>query len=691
MSFYIKGDTRPVLGKNVYTLMSTIDPHVKKKIELYIDPNANNTPKVDLSRIVKQRWELLKKGKQILDLGNDGGVTFNQSSLGIEYTIKVFFTDAFGISSSTTLDLIPIAGKPSIQNLKWQDEYYEDLNGRAIAYLDNVRLYIHTLNIPVGDTLEVTIWEDEGLDGHDKKSRNMGTCKTTRVDRYGKSELFFNNLKLYQKILNDKDYINEDMHEFYAEVKYKGKIDVIEDKIQLKVFNNLVKRVERPKSNSPMVVHIPDKLKKPENKKGVKVNINVFFDGTLNNSNNTDARLVYEKKKKGLPLTPKETKAAEAYKKNKENGSSYDNYYSNIAILHQMNIADNKNKEIKIYLEGEGTEDYQVDDTDGYAFGSGKTGIPAKVNKAFVKIKNDIEKLTEKKIITEKEFIKEIELTVFGFSRGAAAARHFIALKYKIQDKYDIESSNFSVKFAGLFDTVSSYHDAHSLVTGAVNKDFENDVDELKLKMEGVKKVFHLTAADEYRENFSLTTIEHSIAAGVGYELEIPGAHSDVGGGYGEIENETRYFRDEPDFKNIQKVLLEQGWYTPEQLNYPMKSEQAGKPYGGTRTGIPNSYQYIGLVIMVKMAEKHGLNFDKTLIEGSKDAIYRVPDDLVFAKENLINYALKNDGAHSLKATIREEHLKPIRNKYLHRSTSNALGKGGRYKDGKPYRKPIKG
>lgn len=591
MSFYIKGETRPLLGKNVYKLMSTIDPQAKKTIELYIDPKADRTQKADPSKIVKQRWTLYKRGKLFFDLGNDGGVTFNQASLGVAYKIEVIFTDAFGVSGSASLEISPVAGKPSIQNLKWQDQYYEDLNGRPIAYLDNVRLFIHTLNIPIGDTLQVTIWEDEGLDGHDKKSRNMGTYNTTRVDKYGKAELYFTNIKLYQKILNDKDYINEDMHEFYAQVKYNGKLDVIEDKIQLKVFNSLVKRIEQPKSNSVLKVSIPDKQKKPENKKGVKVNINLFFDGTLNNGNNTDARLAYNKKKKGITLSPDELKAAEAYREKHKEGSSYENYYSNIAIMHQMNLGDNKNKEIKVYIEGEGTEDYKGDDTDGYAFGSGRTGIPAKVNISFLKIKKEIEKIYDKKYIEKDEFINEIELTVFGFSRGAAAARHFIALKYKLQDEYNIESAKFLVNFVGLFDTVSSYHDAHSLITGAANKNFDNDVDELKLKMEGVKKVFHLTAADEYRENFSLTTIEHSIAAGVGFELEIPGAHSDVGGGYGEIEDETRYFSNEPDFKNIQQVLQQQGWFTREQLNYPMRSEQAGKPYGWTRIGIPNSYQ----------------------------------------------------------------------------------------------------
>ena len=66
---------------------------------------------------------------------------------------------------------------------------------------------------------------------------------------------------------------------------------------------------------------------------------------------------------------------------------------------------------------------------------------------------------------------------------------------------------------------------------------------------------------------------------------------------------------------------------------------------------------------------------------------YAVPADLQEAKSSLVAYAEKSDGAVSKKATIPIEHLKPIRNKYLHRSTSDSIGKGGRYKDGKPYRK----
>jgi hypothetical protein len=676
MSIYIKGDTRPVLGKNIYTLM---------------------LPKGDVKNDKKERqhWRLLQKGKQILDLGIDGGVTFNQSSLGIVYTLEVVYTDVNGVKSIARLDVIPVGGKPSIQNLKWQDQYYNDLNGRFVGYMDNVRLFIHTLNIPVGDTLEVTIWEDEGTDGHAESSRNMGTYNTSRVDKYGKAELYFNNIKVYQQILNDKDYINESQHEFYTEVKYRGKINTIQDTIQLKIENKLQKMVEIPKTNSVVKVFVPDKQKKPENKMGVKVTVNVFFDGTLNNMKNTEARLAYQEEKGNKTLS----KEAKAFMNNDEDDSSYDNYFSNIAIMRKLNPPDLKNRIIPIYIEGEGTLDQNKDDIMGYAFGSGDvSGIPIKVSNAFSKIDSEINSLKNKNYIKANEFVNEMTVNVFGFSRGAAAARNFVSQRRKIQDTYNLESSKFAIKFVGLFDTVSSYEEEGSFgrYGSGASHDFDNDVEELKLKMEGnVQKVVHLTAADEYRENFSLTNIKSSIAAGVGYELSLPGVHSDIGGGYAEFENENRNLSKEPSYKNIKAELLEQGWYTKEQLHQVETNEGDGTDHFefdlyGIRKSIPLSYQFIPLAIMVTLAEKHDLKFKRKDID-TKGLDYNVPDDLVEAKESLLNYAIANDGAHSKGVTIRAEKLHPIRNKYLHRSTCDSIGKGGRYKDGKPYRKPIDG
>jgi len=700
MNFYIKGDTRPIIGKNIYLLMysKSNNDQEKKGVQFYVNDKENTNRNVDGSKIVKQHWKLLKDGKHFLDLGNDGGVTFCQASLGINYTIVVDFTDVHGAKDTAKLDITPVAGKPSIENLKWQDQYYRDLEGKAISYSDNVRLFIHTLNIPAGDRLDVTIYEDEGTDGHGSSSRNMGTYKSLPVDKYGKAQIYFNNIKVFQKILNDKDFIDEKEHEFYAQVKYKGKIDTIQDDIQLKIINNLKPTVIPPKNNSVAKVAVPDKQKKPENKIGVKVTLNLFFDGTKNNMNNTEARLAYEKKKKGVILTHDEETAAKAYNDNIEKESSYLNYLSNVAILNQVNlsIANDESKEIKIYIEGPGTLNNEKDDFMGYVYGSGDaSGIPIKVNKAFTEITKEIELLKKNKIIKENEFVNEIELTVFGFSRGAAAARSFVSQRRKLQDMYDLESSKLVIKFVGLFDTVSSYSK-----NASATPNFDNDVEGkhgLGLKLEGnIKKVIHLTAADEYRSNFSLTNIKSSILAGVGYELSLPGVHSDIGGGYEENQKiEDRCLSANISiFKEVKKEFIKQGWYTEEQFTQIESNKDDGTDHSefelhGIRKNIPNSYQFIPLIIMIQLAEKYGLKFDKKRTEKGLD--YSVPEDLIEAKNSLLNYAIANDGAHSKAITFKAEKLLRIRNKYLHRSASTSMGMEGRFEEGKPYRKIIEG
>ncbi|WP_281632445.1 phospholipase effector Tle1 domain-containing protein [Flavobacterium luteolum] len=697
MKFYIKGDSRPIIGKSIYSLMytKTAKDQEKKGMQFYVNEKEDNHKEVDGSKIVKQHWTLLKNGKPFLDLGNDGRVTFNQASIGINYTIAVTFTDIHGAKDTVELNVTPVAGTPSIEELKWQDQYYRDLNGKAIGYADNVRLFVHTLNIPAGDRLQVTIWEDEGTDGHTNSSRNMGTYTTSPVDKYGKAELYFNNIKVYQKILNDKDYRDENEHEFYAQVKHIGKIDTIQDTIQLKIINNLKKTIEPPKNNSVAKVTVPDKQKKPKEKVGVKVTVNVFFDGTLNNMKNTEARLAYEKKKKGIILTPDEEIAAKSFKDNDGNESSYDNYFSNIAILHNINTAKNSENKVKVYIEGEGTRNNDKDDVMGYAFGSGdKSGIPLKVNKAFIEIKKKIDKLKADKFIQENQFVNEIDLTVFGFSRGAAAARNFISQRRKLQDMYSLESSKLTIQFVGLFDTVSSYEVEGNFERygSAASHNFD-DVEELKLKLEGnIKKVVHITASDEYRENFSLTNIKSSINAGIGYELSMPGVHSDIGGGYAKIEKEVRKLHLEKGFKNIKETLIKEGWYDREQIVSTTTSSD-GLSYTthvATRT-IPLSYQFISLSIMVKLAENYKMMFDNSLMQKGKKETYKVPDDLEEAKNLLLNYAITNDGAHSKAVTFKNEKLHFIRNKYLHRSTCDSMGKEGRYEDGKPYRKKIDG
>ena len=329
-----------------------------------------------------------------------------------------------------------------------------------------------------------------------------------------------------------------------------------------------------------------DNNKEDSNSKKIKVHIAIFFDGTGNSMMNVKERKAYDAQSK------KVAKRDEYYKKN----DSHLNDLSNVAKLYTIYRA-KKNKgdyDIPIYIEGIGTAPRPVaeitynsqyfetpgiydDSTIGQAFGCGDYGVNGKIERGCKKIKDCILDILKK----ESDPNIEIELTfdAYGFSRGAAAARSFTSrikkpkgdtfsfgnvLKEELEILYDsihapfppkfstikkyltpifskenryqiclmdvldneqIKLSNdIKVTFLGLYDTVSSYGES-----------FNDDVKELALTIDKsiVKQVYQICAADEYRKNFSLTLVEP-----FENNVIIPGAHSDIGGGYSDGKKE---------------------------------------------------------------------------------------------------------------------------------------------------------
>ncbi|RZK28789.1 MAG: hypothetical protein EOO63_10450 [Hymenobacter sp.] len=114
----------------------------------------------------------------------------------------------------------------------------------------------------------------------------------------------------------------------------------------------------------------------------------------------------------------------------------------------------------------------------------------------------------------EYTYVNKVTIDVFGFSRGAAAARHFIAQKLNkkapLAVRLGTADAEIKIRFVGIFDTVSSFG-----VNGVILE--RSNVKELGLDLgtNVPEKVVHLTAGNEYRKNFSLTDITSSL--GVGY------------------------------------------------------------------------------------------------------------------------------------------------------------------------------
>lgn len=342
----------------------------------------------------------------------------------------------------------------------------------------------------------------------------------------------------------------------------------------------------------------------------VDIEIGIFFDGTRNNKYNSDAREAAK--------NSEDYKAFEKYGK-KDKKSSYYNDWSNVARMWKHYSKDNA-----IYVEGIGTGQDSIehntlteDTTIAFALGAGPTGIRRKVRKGCEYLAQKIS--TAKKQIKKDEILRTIYLDVFGFSRGAAAARNFNYEIYKNKyypkrktinqegvktttylDSYnipyqticsnekpkytmlpacghlgyclkelgvDIKKTQIVVRTLGLYDTVSSYMKYIDFRFSNMNitPDFSNDVEELKLNNLKAQNIIHFTARDEHRENFALTRIPFGI------EKSFPGVHSDIGGGYltgKEIvkEIETEWFvqlkkNGSEELYKLQKLLISEGWF----------------------------------------------------------------------------------------------------------------------------------
>jgi hypothetical protein len=130
----------------------------------------------------------------------------------------------------------------------------------------------------------------------------------------------------------------------------------------------------------------------------------------------------------------------------------------------------------------------------------------------------------------------EVNVSVFGFSRGAAQARafchfvHHVLLQQSASGGHTLAGVPFRLNFLGLFDSVASVGMADSSRLWHGLGGWANGTLDI---VPSVERTVHLCAAHEIRANFPLSTAR----AGPAYpancvEKVYPGAHSDVGGGY---------------------------------------------------------------------------------------------------------------------------------------------------------------
>ncbi|OCX91119.1 MAG: type IV secretion protein Rhs [Pseudomonas sp. CO183] len=292
-------------------------------------------------------------------------------------------------------------------------------------------------------------------------------------------------------------------------------------------------------------------------RQAITLRIGVFFDGTGNNLAN--AAVTAQCRQNDLQLVGERTLQevidyCQSHGFSDSNGDgyftqapdgSYGNAPSNVARLYGLYRDDTdqplatnaESAVVRIYMEGIGTSSGEADSLYGQITGRGDTGIPARVIKSPDEIVKQLRRLLEN---TPDLQIDTLEFDIFGFSRGAAAARHFAneLLKpgggvlagtlrpgqFGLVDNFDW-AAHARINFIGLFDTVAA-------VIDPLKGDYDpanhlNPGINLYLPPGCARKVLQLTARDEKRWNFALNRVapDHQ-------EICLPGAHSDIGGGY---------------------------------------------------------------------------------------------------------------------------------------------------------------
>jgi hypothetical protein len=354
----------------------------------------------------------------------------------------------------------------------------------------------------------------------------------------------------------------------------------------------------------------------------VVLHLGVFFDGTSNN----EANVALGERCRGSyasALGQDEAQRRQIAEHCKpymtRPGGSYQNGPTNVVRLYRM-YQDSRRRPLApdetdyyapIYVEGAGTASGQRDTLRGLGLGRGKTGVLARIHETF-EVHIPVVLDTFSQAYPDHE-IADIEFDVFGFSRGAATARHFVnavnrkqtsplaaqlpALKLKPGFAVD---GDVRIGFVGLFDTVASmgrWADALNV------RDDDHAGVELALPAGCARQVVHLVARDEYRANFMLTK-----TAPEWPEIVLPGVHSDIGGSYYEDQEGPQLLTKPVIYTERQWFMREGDRVTPEHIAGSRAYQEAAAAARMWRQRLSLHNQDIAIKHWYRLAEPLGRN-----------------------------------------------------------------------------------
>lgn len=452
-----------------------------------------------------------------------------------------------------------------------------------------------------------------------------------------------------------------------------------------------------------------------EAKRRVSVRIGLFFDGTANNRVNSQIGAQCQ----AMMEINDNVHTPECGGRHLEPGSSYSNHLSNIARLVELyssqasasDTGQGLEVHYPVYVSGAGTTTGGRDSLlTGQSFGRGLTGVVAKVERAFAKIESRLKQFSPD---NPGCLIQALEFDVFGFSRGAASARHFVneilkreqgALEPILRSRKVPLSGCFAwersvhIRFVGLFDTVAAIGSFKDL--GNIRDACDSRVN-LYLPQGCADHVVHLVARDEFRRNFAL----NSVSPAWPREIVLPGAHADIGGGYPPQMLEsvmlTRprvslVYRDSPceasqawldSLAELQRLSAERWMPDPDDPEASLKVEccesinRAGVRFGAKtvcaavclRRRVYGDLSKVHLKIMHELAREAGVPF----VPVSGNGGFEIRSELHGIADKLMLYA--KHGPY----TLDESEERILRWRYIHRSAhwGGALGSIGALSD----------
>ncbi|MGU5889650.1 T6SS phospholipase effector Tle1-like catalytic domain-containing protein [Aeromonas hydrophila] len=469
--------------------------------------------------------------------------------------------------------------------------------------------------------------------------------------------------------------------------------------------------------------------------------IGVFFDGTANNTfKHREGKSALETALAQCSPEEQQVLLEQCFEGALPDGlnNSEKNDVTNIGKAHELYRRPTETElTVAVYVEGIGTAKGEDDATAGLGADKGQTSSASRVEEACrTQIAAEIKEQLES-ILPTIECIHKVEFDVFGFSRGASAARQFVNRIDKKGDHPLVEAiaadpniplktgfdwasrDDVRIQFVGLFDTVVS-----SYLWGKRN---------VTLAPDCAERVVHIVAADEWRYHFDLTRITDD-AAGTAIadgftEVIIPGAHSDIGGGYYSrwslrdpnavspliTENcviatfnsdamphvnstDTQAYRDASAYA---KMRAEQGWgkgmvsltshLDTTQLGYLNVRPRALGPITGSQSGghrnicvdvvlhrvVEGEYSRIPLHMMVEAARDAGAPFiewDPTRRDlMMNSALSYPPVNLAKLDELWVDVAKRRGEVINLARRLPDEVYQKLRLSYLHYSADTGL------------------